>query len=828
MQKKALSESGFFNLRTITGCAFFFAATLLAYFSIAAPPANTDASDALRSAPASAVEWRNKVDATVLSVAAEGDIDFLIYMKEQADLSGAGALKTKNEKGQYVYQRLTATAQATQSNVKQILSQLGAQYKAFWISNTISAKGNLAVVQAVASLPEVAAIYQIGKGGVKLPSQAKAASSTDEGDAPSSPNLIATAEPGLVRVKAPEAWGLGYFGQGVVVAGADTGVRFTHHALRNHYRGWSGTPETSNHDYNWHDAIHIPNWPPEPLNACNPGGVTGVGQPNPAPCDDDEVLGGGHGSHTMGTIAGDDGSGNQIGMAPGAKWMACRNMSNGVGAIPTYLECMEFFIAPTKVDGTMPDTTKAPHVINNSWGCLEGCPPDPNPLRDSLKASRAAGIVYVASAGNDGPECNTIFHPLARYPEAFTVGSTTHTTDVASGFSSRGPTAIDPENLDEPLYLKPDISAPGSGTMAGAHIRSALRGSDTEYGSLQGTSMAGPHVAGLVALVISANPALAGNVNRIEEIIQETAVKKTTTEACGGDTATQVPNNTYGWGRIDALAAVTKAAADPANFNPAQLLNISTRARVQTGDNVLFGGFIVTGTDPKQVLLRAMGPSIKVNGVPVQGRMEDPTLELRNSSGALVTSNNDWKESPNRTEIEQTGIPPTEDKESAIVRTLAPGAYTAIVRGNGNSTGIAVVEVYDLGLSVTSILANISSRSFVETGDNAMIGGFIAGNQPGATEILVRAIGPSIQGQVPNALADPTLELHDSNGGLIATNDNWKDAPERTQIEDTGIPPSHDDESALLRMLFPGQYTAIVRGANNGTGVGVVEVYNIR
>ena len=239
--------------------------------------------------------------------------------------------------------------------------------------------------------------------------------------------------------------------------------------------------------------------------------------------------------------------------------MGCRNMSNGVGALTTYLECMEFFIAPTKVDGTSPDPSKAPHVINNSWGCVEGCPPEPNPLRDSLKASRAAGIVYVASAGNDGvgeegaPGCNTIYHPLARYPEAFTVGSTTHTTDTISSFSSRGPAVADPENPTAPLYIKPNITAPGS------DIRSALRGSDNEYGSLSGTSMAGPHVAGLVALVISANPALAGNVDRIEEIIEQTAAKKTTTEGCGGDTSTQVPNNTYGWGRIDALAAVQLA-----------------------------------------------------------------------------------------------------------------------------------------------------------------------------------------------------------------------------------------------------------------------------
>jgi subtilisin family serine protease len=820
MQTKALTESGFFNLRTITGCAFLFAATLLVYFAFAAPPTNADASDPLKS------EWQRKIDTTVLTAATVGDAEFLIYMKQQADLSGSSALKTKEEKGQYVYQQLTATAQTTQVNVKQTLNQLGAPFQSFWISNTLWAKGNIAVVQAIASLPEVGAIHPVGKGAVKLPPQQNSVSSADGTESPTSPNLVTAAEPGLAKVKAPEAWALGFKGQGVVVAGADTGVRFTHNALRNQYRGWGGTAASSSHDYNWHDAIHVPNWPPEPLNACNPGGPTGVGQPSPLPCDDDEILGGGHGSHTMGSMAGDDGGSNQVGMAPQAKWMACRNMSNGVGNVPTYLECMQFFLAPTKVNGTSPDPAKAPHVINNSWGCLEGCPPEPNPLRDSLKASRAAGIVYVASAGNDGvgdpdaPGCNTIYHPLARYPEAFTVGSTTHTTDTISDFSSRGPASIDPDNAAQPFYLKPNISAPGSS------IRSALRGSDTEYGSLSGTSMAGPHVAGLVALVISANPALAGNVDRIEEIIEQTAVKKTTTEGCGGDSPTQVPNNTYGWGRIDALAAVNLARAAAPVPAPAQLLNISSRARVQTADNVLIGGFIITGTDPKQVLLRAIGPSMKVNGVPLTGRMEDPVLELRNSSGAIVANNDDWKDSPERTQIEATGAAPGEDKESAILRTLAPGAYTAVLRGKDNAMGIALAEVYDVGVSVNSILANISSRSFIETGDNVLIGGFIAGNHPANTGILVRALGPSIKNQVPNAIDDPLLELRDSNGTALANNDNWTDSPERTQIEATGAAPSHEFESAILRTLAPGQYTVIVRGKNQG--VGVVEIYNIR
>ncbi|HEX7174221.1 MAG TPA: S8 family serine peptidase [Pyrinomonadaceae bacterium] len=535
-------------------------------------------------------DWRSKVDSRVLSALAIAPTEFLIYMKQQADLGGSSSLKTKEEKGRYTYERLTATAQATQTNVKRTLDQLGVQYQAFWVSNTIAAKGNLAVVQAVAALPEVAAIYPVGRGAIKLPPQANAVASTNAIGGSSSANLAAAdlnPEPGLTKVNADDAWALGYEGQGVVVAGADTGVRWTHAALKNQYRGWNGA--TASHDYNWHDAIHLPNWPAEPLNACNPGGITGAGQPSPAPCDDDELLGGGHGSHTVGSMAGDDGATNRIGMAPQAKWMACRNMSNGVGAITTYLECMQFFIAPTKVDGSAADPSKAPHVINNSWGCVEGCPPEPNPLRDTLKASRAAGIVYVASAGNDGvgepgaPGCGTIYHPLARYPEAFTVGSTYHSTDTISEFSSRGPAAADPENPTAPLYIKPNISAPGS------NIRSSLRGSDTEYGSLSGTSMAGPHVAGLVALVISANPALAGNVDRIEEIIEQSAAKKTTTEGCGGDTATQVPNNTYGWGRIDALAAVQLALADIptglVNYALTTLGSVPTASTTQTSRN---------------------------------------------------------------------------------------------------------------------------------------------------------------------------------------------------------------------------------------------------
>jgi Metallo-peptidase family M12B Reprolysin-like len=306
-----------------------------------------------------------------------------------------------------------------------------------------------------------------------------------------------------------------------------------------------------------------------------------------------------------------------------------------------------------------------------------------------------------------------------------------------------------------------------------------------------------------------------------------TATPSATPDPTATPTPTPTPSPTATPSATPVVSPTPTPTATPTP-SPAQLLNISTRARVQTDDNILIGGFIITSNDPKQVLLRAIGPSMSVGGNPVSGRMADPTLELRDNNGLVLTSNDNWKDSPERTQIEATGMPPGDDKESAILRTLAPGSYTAILRGKDNTTGIALVEVFDRGASADSILANISSRSFVETGDNVLIGGFIAGNHSANAEILVRALGPSLKNQLPNALDDTTLDLHDSNGAMIASNDNWKDSPERMQIEGTGIPPSNDLESAIFRSLAPAPYTAIVRGKNNGTGVGVVEIYNIR
>ena len=246
-----------------------------------------------------------------------------------------------------------------------------------------------------------------------------------------------------------------------------------------------------------------------------------------------------------------------------------------------------------------------------------------------------------------------------------------------------------------------------------------------------------------------------------------------------------------------------------------------------TGDNILIGGFIITGNADKRVILLAKGPSMSSGGTPVPGRMANPTLELHRGDGTLMTSNDDWKDSPERAQIEASGLAPSDDKESAILRTLSPGVYTGVLTGKDNTTGIALIEIYDLDSNADSLLANISSRGHVDSQDKVMIGGFIAGNQSGNTRVLVRGIGPSLQGKVAGPLADPVLELYDANGATLETNDNWKDSPNRAEIEATGIPPSHDLESAIIRSTGPSGYTAILRG-QSGTGIAVVEIYNIR
>ena len=242
---------------------------------------------------------------------------------------------------------------------------------------------------------------------------------------------------------------------------------------------------------------------------------------------------------------------------------------------------------------------------------------------------------------------------------------------------------------------------------------------------------------------------------------------------------------------------------------------------VETDENVAVGGFIVTGAQSKQVVVRALGPSLLLDGV-----LADPVLELHDASGDTIASNDNWQESANQQAISEAGFAPSNEKESAILMTLEPGLYTAIVRGVGGTTGVALVEAYDLDRTVDSKLANISTRGFVQTGDNVMIGGLIILGEAD-TAVLVRAIGPSLANAgVDGALEDPILELHDANGSLIVSNDDWK-TTQQTDIEATDLAPTDDRESAILMTLAPDSYTAIVRGKNDTSGVALVEVYNI-
>ncbi|MDQ6626606.1 MAG: right-handed parallel beta-helix repeat-containing protein, partial [Verrucomicrobiota bacterium] len=290
--------------------------------------------------------------------------------------------------------------------------------------------------------------------------------------------------------------------------------------------------------------------------------------------------------------------------------------------------------------------------------------------------------------------------------------------------------------------------------------------------------------------------------------------------------------------------SITATATDPSNNTsefsnavqipggPSQLLNIATRLNVLGGDNVLIGGFIITGSTLKKVMLRAIGPSL--SSVGVMGTLADPTLELHQGATTLAENDN-WKINDasgqsQEAAIRATTIPPSNDLESAILTTLAPGAYSAVVIGKGGGTGIGVVEAYDLDQTVPSQLANIASRGFIEAGNNVMIGGFILGPSTAANaKVVIRGIGPSLTAAgVPGALQDPTLELHDGNGAKIAFNDNWQDDAGAAEIRANQLDPKDPRESALLRVLPPGAYSAIVAGSGNTTGIGLVEIYNLQ
>jgi len=308
-----------------------------------------------------------------------------------------------------------------------------------------------------------------------------------------------------------------------------------------------------------------------------------------------------------------------------------------------------------------------------------------------------------------------------------------------------------------------------------------------------------------------------------------TATPTATATATPTATATATPIATA-TATPTATASATPSPTATPTTTPAQALNISTRLRVDTGDKVMIGGFIIQGNVSKPVVLRGLGPSLIGSGVPAATVLNDPVLELHGANGALITMNDNWKDSPQRAQIEGTIFQPTDDRESVILATLPPANYTVILSGSGQTAGVGLVEIYDNNQASDSALGNISTRGFVQIADNVMIGGFTLGGNPNNTRIAVRGIGPSLAQQgLSNLLADPTLALHNANGTIMVSNDDWTDDPiVAAQLTANGLALQNPKESGIFITLPPGQFTAILAGKNSGTGIGLVEIYNLK
>jgi membrane protease YdiL (CAAX protease family) len=443
---------------------------------------------------------------------------FLVFLEEQADLTPAAAIADPVERRAWVYHTLVDTAERSQASLRAELERRGVAYRSHYLINAIEVQERPGLRRLFARQPGVASV--LFQPSMRRYPHTLALPEIDSG----SPEGV---EWNVREVGADRVWELGYTGQGVIVGDADTGVAWDHPALKEAYLGWS--EQSVVHDYHWYDP-----W-----------------DGRLEPWDDH-----GHGTHTTGIMVGQDGE-NQVGLAPGARWIACRNMRHGVGNPGSYLSCMEFLLSPFPLGGNPlhdGDPAQGAQVVNNSWGCPreEGCQPDT--LRLATEHLRAAGQMMVVSAGNEGPACGTVQDPPAPYDAVLSVGAIAQ-GDRAAGFSSRGPVMAGTSQL-----LKPDLVAPG------VDIRSSVPGG---YSIYSGTSMAGPHVAAVVALLWSADPALIGDVDRTERILLQTgqrltvdgvcsagSVERGTVCACGNDGADSVPNNVYGWGEVDAWAAV--------------------------------------------------------------------------------------------------------------------------------------------------------------------------------------------------------------------------------------------------------------------------------
>ncbi|MEM7799157.1 MAG: S8 family serine peptidase [Chloroflexota bacterium] len=451
--------------------------------------------------------------------------EFIVLFENQADLSQVDQIKDHQARKAFV---VSALREAASEEIDLELEE-GAPFEIvsrLWVINGAVVRGGADALELIVQNPDVKFVYAnpLSQFDGSLDPPDPVAASEFSSQLLNQAGLTY----GIDLIDAEKVWAAGVTGEGAVVGGQDTGYDWDHPALKNQYRGYNAASDTVDHSYNWHDSIR------------EDFGTNG----NQCGFDVDESCDDGyHGTHTMGTMIG-QAPGFDIGVAPDADWIGCRNMEEGYGRPSTYIECFEWFLAPTDLEGANPDSSLAPHVINNSWGCppIEGCNTSNFDLMNQVVDNmRAAGIVVVVSAGNAGPGCSSVNDPAAIFSGSFSVGATDG-SDLIAFFSSRGPVTIDGSDR-----LKPNVTAPGVGVWSAIPPNS--------YSALNGTSMAAPHVAGVVALMISADPSLAGRVELIETILEETAIPLTTNQTCGGDTPTSVPNHVYGHGRVDAHAA---------------------------------------------------------------------------------------------------------------------------------------------------------------------------------------------------------------------------------------------------------------------------------
>lgn len=465
--------------------------------------------------------WESKIDASVWEQhSAAKQFEYFVLLKDQANTASAKLKKTKEEKAAAVYRLLIETANNSQGALLQIIKQQTPHYRPFFMVNGIWVKSNADLMEHLAKRSEVLCIAPNPIIENKLPSPILPSATTKSANG---------MEWGISRIKADLLWANNIKGAGVVVGGQDTGYEWYHPAIQTQYRG-----DNSDHNYHWHDAIHgqLSN---DTFNSC--------GYDVKYPCDD-----GSHGTHTMGTIVGDDGQGNQIGVAPEADWIGCRNMENGYGTPTTYIECFEWFLAPTDSNGLQANTSMSPHVIANSWGCppSEGCNPSNFYMMQlAIENLKNAGTFIAVSAGNDGwSGCNSIRNPASIFEASFSVGAS-DILDTLANFSSRGWVSI-----DSSFRMKPNVTAPG------VNVRSCVPGNS--YANYSGTSMAGPHVAGAVALLISAKPSLAGQVDSLENLLEQTAdtIYTYRNDTCGTTDELVFPNNMVGYGRINLYKAL--------------------------------------------------------------------------------------------------------------------------------------------------------------------------------------------------------------------------------------------------------------------------------